>query len=171
MPEFSMIEQGALVHNLFGYCGNDCVGRVDPNGYDAVFVLDHTNYGLPIVGHAVLCFEDSKGKWWYSEYNVTQSGTLATKKASAKVLLFQLNSSAIKRFFSNVTYVGAKKGTVPIYIRGDFKSCYTLAKSLKGKTLGGYHLLGNNCMHYILRLLARSKCANKILNKGERKWN
>ena len=33
MPEFGMIEQGALAHNLFAYCGNDCVGNEDKYGY------------------------------------------------------------------------------------------------------------------------------------------
>ena len=32
MPEFGMIEQGALAHNLFAYCGNDCVCYVDDIG-------------------------------------------------------------------------------------------------------------------------------------------
>ena len=33
MPEFGMIEQGALAHNLFAYCGNEPVGNADMYGY------------------------------------------------------------------------------------------------------------------------------------------
>lgn len=150
--------------NLFEYGNNSIINLIDPDGYDAVFVLDHTDYGLPIAGHAVLCFEDRNGKWWYTEYNVTQNGSLVIKKRSAKVSLFSLNSSAQKRFFNRVTYVGARNGTVPIYIRGNFTACYSLARNLNGSRLGGYHLLYNNCLHYILRLLAVSKCTNNILN-------
>lgn len=39
-----------------------------------------------------------------------------------------------------------------------------LARKLNGSNLGGYHLLKNNCLHYILSLLAVSKCTNNMLN-------
>ncbi|MBQ1989079.1 MAG: RHS repeat-associated core domain-containing protein, partial [Clostridia bacterium] len=36
MPEFGMVEQGALAHNLFAYCGNEPVGKVDSNGHTPI---------------------------------------------------------------------------------------------------------------------------------------
>ena len=58
MPEFGMIEQGALTHNLFAYCGNEPVGMVDIYGYYSAKSLKKkswlfelaSNFGINIGG-------------------------------------------------------------------------------------------------------------------------
>ena len=49
--------QDILGNNMFAYCNNNPIKMVDPNGKDAIFYVDEDT--LPIVGHAVLLFQDS----------------------------------------------------------------------------------------------------------------
>ena len=152
MPEFAVMQQGIVEHNLFAYCGNEPIGNIDPYGNDAIYVVDYnSSTGLKVLGHAVLCFQDSSGNWYYTEfYN------------NSEVVFSKLNKKACERLFGNLsTKLIATSGTKFIYLEGDYSPCYEKAKAYYEKGFGEYKFFKNNCLHYVQKVMS---CAN--VSKG-----
>ena len=155
-PVLSNDQGEPLGSNLYVYCLNNPVNMVDNYGQDAIYVVDYTKTtGLKVLGHAVLCFQDSNGTWFYTEYT-------GSSKKNAKVYLRLLDSEACKRLFGNInTHFIATYGTKLIYLPGDYSACYDKANEYYTNGFGNYNLFTNNCLHYVQKVLA---CAN--VSKG-----
>ena len=56
--------------NLYAYCNSNPVMYIDENGNDAIYVSLYSwdDGGLPIVGHALLYYQDKNGLWSCTEY-------------------------------------------------------------------------------------------------------
>ena len=58
-----------LSYNLFTYCEGNPISLKDPNGTDAISVVDYKlNRGLPVVAHAILYYQDEHGWWRKTEF-------------------------------------------------------------------------------------------------------
>ena len=139
---------------MYEYCRNNCIVLIDPYGYDAIYVIDYDRItGLPVLGHSVLCFQDTNGKWYYTEYS-------GGSKPSAKVTLYALTNTSFNRLFGKISKsLIATSGTKFIYIKGNFSACLKKAKSYVQNGFGKYNLIFNNCLNYVQKVLCAGKCS------------
>ena len=124
---------------------------VDPSGNDAILVVDYNSgTGLPIFGHALLYYE-SKGVWYKTEFN--------KKDGAFKVTNFEMSDmtkeSIIKGFNDNIQY---------LCIAGNFENCYYYTKYCTDY-YPKYHLIRNNCLHYVKKVLLFGTIYNSYLSK------
>ena len=111
----------------------------DYDGRDAIYVVTVGEDGLPVVGHALLYFQDATGIWYVTEYT-------GSKKSNAKVYIRKTTEEEMQAYISS-------NGRYAIYIDGDFSACYDLAMEYKDTYYGGYLFFANNCLHYVKELL------------------
>lgn len=121
---------------------------------------------MPIVGHAVLLFQNKSGEWWYTEYNAAIGfsininsikgikntfSDIIKSKESATIYLEKYYDGMLNRFGKN---------SIGVYITGDFSNCYNRAKMLReaDANYGGYNLITNNCLHYIIDVAKSANC-------------
>ena len=141
--------------NLHTYCYNNPINYIDPNGTDAILIIDY-NYkgGLPIVGHALVVLQGD-GKWLLTEYGkgwdrCTELAKgvvdkyLKGKQFDLKAFRKDFDSINLRWFFSS-----------QIYLEGNYTNSYNLATSLNG--FGKYNLFQNNCLDYVQYLLKAGK--------------
>ena len=138
--------------NLFLYCNNNPVVYFDPYGNDAIYVVDYNHSsGIPVIGHSVLCFQDYRGTWYYTEYT-------GTSKKNAAVALGVINYKVATRLFSNInSHYVAYCGTKAIYIKGDYSGCLSKAQYYAKRNFGKYNLITNNCLTYVKKILTYGK--------------
>ena len=151
-PVLSNDQGQPLGSNLYVYCLNNSTIFFDPFGNDAIYVTDYnSSSGIPIIGHSILCFQDNKGVWYYTEY------TGSTKK-NAKVYTKKIDSKAQKRLFGNINrnYI-ATYGTKIVYIKGDYSGCLSKAQYYATNNFGKYNLITNNCLTYVKKILTYGK--------------
>jgi len=127
---------------------------VDTDGRDAILVVDYRiRYGLPIVGHAFLYFQDSDGNWHKTEFSGKKPKDASIKLYSADGMGQLLNMLEGKKL-SLIDYV---------YIEGDFSKSYDAASSYAGTNYGGYRLRKNNCADYVYEILMKATLDNAEL--------
>ena len=64
MPEFGMVEQGALAHNLYNYCYNNPINLFDFTGYQPKWAQVVGKYAKGTLAYKVFLFATKKG--WFS---------------------------------------------------------------------------------------------------------
>ena len=124
----------------------------------AFFVVDYTEYGLPIVGHARLYIMDINQKWWMTEFTGDgfdkSSARVTTKKVSLKQINDDINQGVLTTIFNSKEI--KIHGTEYAYISGDFTVSLQLAiKYNNEQNYPRYNLLTNNCLHYIQLILSK----------------
>lgn len=124
-------------YNLYSYCENNPVNKVDYNGNDAIYVVvkDFFKIGLPIVGHAQLYYQDKKGKWYLTEFG-------GDKKRNATIRNIEVSFAKISKLFTSNIYQCT-------YMSGDFSRIFDYAEEYKNTNYGGYDLFTKNCLHYV----------------------
>lgn len=131
--------------NLFVYCDNNPVCKVDSTGNDAIYVTLYkfNEGGLPIVGHARIYYQDEDGDWRCTEY-----GGKFPFKSSAEVYDYDANMSSEELLEMLESY-----NCDYTYFIGNFSSIESYTSGLVGDDLGGYNLFSNNCLHYVRNVL------------------
>ena len=147
-----------LGYNLYTYCEGNPIVNADFEGTDAQLILDFDNNdgGLLVLGHIALLIQDKKGQWYLTEYNFDENGNY-------KVMFSKGMGKYTKKYNSLKNYIGFE-GWKFLYIKGDFTKSLDYAKSKVNDDLGGYHLLFNNCLHYVKDVLKRGKASNRLLD-------
>ena len=159
--------------NLYAYCVNDPVNCVDPSGYDAVFLLEHS--GVYYLGHAALLVSSGSG-WYYFSLN----GKTNAKKSFGD--WFWIGSSkAINQYITirNInqkikTYASRNNGTIKtytrfIYFKGNYYGTYTSAGSYARQIKAGtfiYNAITNNCTQVVCSALAKGNIKTRTLFLG-----
>ena len=163
--------------NLFCYCYNNPISYVDLEGNDAILVIEHGGEGLPIVGHALLLFQDASGNWHLTEFRNGTGGS-GLKTCINLELLCDINddpleSSSRFKTENNIIYklldflnLG---GYDYIRLKGDYSGCLKLAEKYKDPTNtkynNNYNLFTNNCLHYVNELLKKGYNTNPTVQK------
>ena len=146
-----------LSYNLFTYCEGNPISLKDPNGTDAIYVVDYKfNRGLPVVGHAILYFEVDKGVWYKTHF----SGPIKNKKAAT--IKFEKIGS-LSSVCANID-----KKCQMFYIEGEYSMvkdvAERLSKDIVDKFYGGYNLFSNNCLHYVKDMLRLGRAYNPLVS-------
>ena len=130
--------------NLYAYCLNNPVMYSDPEGTNAIYVVDYTwKDGLPVVGHAILYFE-CNGVWYRTQYS-----------GSVKEWLFGndtgwLNCDEIGSFDDMLLELSmSNRKKECYYISGNFEKCMKYFNDSKELYKDAYKLWRNNCLHYV----------------------
>lgn len=149
--------------NIYKYCLNNPINCVDADGHDAIFIADRGEYGLPMVGHAVLFYQRGSGEWWYTEFTASEELESFTiegiKKYKKSARIFNKSyGSFIESYGGFFNRFG--KDSRCVYITGDFSKCYAQAEKLMKQDIhyGGYDLFTNNCLHYVIDVAKEGKC-------------
>ena len=139
--------------NIYAYCDNNPVMFVDYTGEDAYLVIDYDE--LPIVGHALVFFEDEDGVWYRSEVgkheNFSTFCAIFFPIVRTGQVYLNKNSSYKESGLSN--YLSGEKNADVHHIKGDFSNCYEYAEMRKKHDFP-YLLPSNNCLTYALDLLS-----------------
>ena len=130
----------------------------------AFFVVDYTEYGLPIIGHARLYIMDINQKWWMTEFTGDgfdkSSARVTTKKVSLKQINDDINQGVLTTIFNSKEI--KIHGTEYAYISGDFTvSLQSAIKYNNEQNYPHYNLLTNNCLHYIQLILSKGITTQK----------
>ena len=130
--------------NLYAYCLNNPVMYSDPEGTNAIYVVDYTwKDGLPVVGHARLYYQGPGGEWYYTEYYgkifeyiFDKTGYIANKYVgSFENVLIQLSSI---NMLADCYYISG----------GYIENYEKLNLLFNDKYSKKYSLFKNNCLHY-----------------------
>ena len=170
--------------NRYAYANGNPVSNIDPfglsaergqtisqkqnewlNQYDAIYVVDYSDYGLPVVGHSFLYLKDKNNKWFLTEFageypwnakistlNVTKKSIISKLNQTPETLSFpvQKYDGIIQKTVIETVYIG---GVQFVPIKGDFTESINLAKKYNNQNYGGYDLITNNCLHYVKEIL------------------
>lgn len=119
---------------------------VDENGNDAIYVSLYTwnDGGLPIVGHAMLYYQDKLGNWRLTEYT--------GKKPKKAIVYDDFAFDSTKELLNFLVGLNCDYK----YLEGDFSKIEDYADVNKGFNYEGYKLFKNNCLHYVKNALKYS---------------
>ena len=150
--------------NLYAYCYDNPVNMSDPSGNDAILITDYEwlDGGLPILGHSALIVEDEDGIWWLTEL----SGSI-NDKTTAKVVVKMIGTYEdvlnYERFqngndlWSKICRYLKISGNDWVYLKGDYSASLRAANEFeKNQDFGSYHVIKNNCLHYVKSILKES---------------
>ena len=168
--------------NLYAYCENNCINKVDPNGSDAILLMSKKNG----IGHMGVLFQ--RGNSWCYWYWGPSSFSMAFKYAGAAVLGSAV-AVASGRLSYGVLYVASRDvkaapalrlvapknyinkytslGTIRYYTRyynfeymlylsGNYSAAYEYYDNLI-KNRKSYNLLWRNCTQTTLQGLNKAK--------------
>jgi len=146
--------QGFLGNNMFAYCLNCPVVLADSTGTDAIYVVDTTEDGLPVVGHAFLYIQDDEGNWYRTEFSGDKKD-----KSTATIECNPVDDDVINQLING----NSGNGFYYVYIEGDFSASYDEAMTHNGTNYDGYNLLFNNCLHYTKDMLLKGDFDSKTM--------
>jgi len=154
--------------NMYAYCNGNPVMLVDPNGTDAYLVIDYNTGkgGLAVVGHSRLLLQDSAGTWWMTEFT-------GFNKKDARIYTRPATNADWARAKEPVN-ITLTKGASNVLIKGNFTKGLELAKKYaqgNGKSFGPYAVIGNNCLHYVLKILGAGTFADNALRNAMMRAN
>ncbi len=139
-----------LSGNLFLYCANSCINKLDPTGGDAIWLQDTD--GVYTAGHTGLLLQDDDGTWYHVYWGNNRNGKKGKSGAGKTILKYsgKLNLKNISDFYKK-NYGGTYEKM--IYFEGDFSESIEYIYFLMKNT--SYNLAFNNCMQTSANALAR----------------
>ena len=142
-----------LSYNLFTYCEGNPISLKDPNGTDAIYVVDYKfKRGLPVVGHAILYYQDEQGNWRKTEFRKIDN-------FKAGVVDEPLEGDT-KRVLETLKKDNKYQYT---YLYGDYFKAKEYFDTYKSLYSYNYDLTQNNCLHYINNVLNYVYYGNDII--------
>ena len=159
----------AVTLNRFAYANGNPVSFVDPFGLSAEREIEH-NYtqailvcnkiwgeGLPIVGHTQLyLYDEITDTWFLTEYSGDISEVILDKN---KAKVNRLNVAP------SLDELESNEKTDYVVLTGDFNESYAYINNIIHSSLGGYHLLYNNCSDYTNSVLAEADIDDPLLDE------
>jgi RHS repeat-associated protein len=153
-PEYTDTYSGSpLSTNMFAYCENNAVMRIDASGNDAVLLFK--NDDAVIFGHAAILFYD-KNSWYY--FCVVNKGEESKMEIEfGKIGAFTLSMKSINKAIKNAKKrFTSKKYDSYYYLVGNFKLYSSAYKYYKKP--GKYNLVSRNCLTMSQLLLSKGSC-------------
>jgi len=169
----ALSEDELLGTNLFAYCGNNAVNKIDPDGYDAIWLQYYKGAGN--FGHTALLIQDKKKVWQFFSWGSNRDDgmkklifgiSVATipideilqECPNQKPLVKWKSALAKAKHHMKANWITQSKGlTHAVYIAGDFsKSIPYYEKNYEGKQ---YNLYTRNCVQVSLAMLMQGKFA------------
>ena len=161
---------GLLGFNMYSYCDNNPISKIDPAGHDAIIVADYDE--IPVVGHMYLYVQDETGKWHRTEIRGSISETIDNFKNRDYTIVSrcdfddevdqdEIDSLLQHKGFWNVlgSRILGLWGVDTEYLEGDYSACVSIAKSMKADVYD-YNLLNNNCGTHVRDVLRNRKNAS-----------
>jgi RHS repeat-associated protein len=155
---------GLLGFNMYVYCDNNPITKIDPTGYDAMIVVDYNfSTGIPIVGHTFLFIQDSDGKWYRSEVAGSVKKTIKNYLEGdftpvSYCLFYEVTQEEVdsyrnkKGFWNALGVITGLGGYETEYLSGDYSACIEPAYNKKTDNYN-YNLITNNCGTHVKDIL------------------
>ena len=144
---------------MFAYCSNNSVNMIDSNGEDAILIVDTGEYGVPLVGHSRVYFQDEEGVWY-----VTEVAGQFPYPWTAYVYFEKVSESRYNSEFENMMNGKPMNNISSIYLEGDFTKAKGIAEASQKKVFY-YDLLLNSCHHYSVKILAKGQFSDPAVEK------
>ena len=173
---------GLLGFNMYAYCDNNPISKIDPLGYDAMIVINYNiPSGVPVVGHTFLFIQDSDGTWYKSEVGGNVKETLKNYLqgdfTTVSICSFEKVTQEIvdeyrnkKGFWNNLGALMGLCGYDTEYLVGDYSACKKPAED-KVTNNYDYNLFTNNCGTHVRDILKygphesiNASCYNNFLS-------
>ncbi|MFT3950862.1 MAG: RHS repeat-associated core domain-containing protein [Oscillospiraceae bacterium] len=160
--EDAQLNEPILGSNVFAYCENNPVNYADPNGYDAILLIN--KYGAKDFGHAALLIQCGRYWYYFSVTNKQTNGTMIIDFKNVGYIFYPSSCSVdlLNEIINvNSTKLAKKASYTDMhYITGDFTQtaiyCYNLASNPET-----YNLITNNCIEQASIALSKGTCTGK----------
>ena len=148
-----------LSTNMFAYCENNCINKVDYLGTDAVLLFK--NKDAFVFGHAAILFYDKNSWYYFCVVNKDKKSNMIID--FGKINGFTLSMKSINNAINNSkTKFTTKKYDSYYYITGTFR-LYSAANKYK-RNPGKYNLISRNCLTLSQELLSKGTFSGSYKN-------
>ena len=177
--KFASTGQGIIGYNMFAYCLNNPVNRVDSTGNDAIWIQEEESAGG--FGHSGLISQDENGDWYYffwgPKYNIL---ALRLKNGTTSAPVFyKLNTDGCdmtttegvikavdQTFKDDKTKNRSSLITDTYYFYGDYTKTTAKAKEIS-KNHARYNLIKNNCVQNTIAAFMESDIRFSVISYGD----
>ncbi|MCI6653570.1 MAG: hypothetical protein MSH11_09230 [Ruminococcus sp.] len=155
-----------LCTNMFSYCENNSINKIDIDGRDAILMID--KYGAYGFGHAAILIQSEK-RWWY--FSVSDKQKATGKMVIDFMCLGKKNVKKIKNINKaiNRNHLIKKenkaKYTNKYYIKGNFEKSFLYCKKVSINP-DKYNVFNNNCLIVASKALSKGTCSNKYYKRA-----
>lgn len=164
---FDTVSGTPLSTNMFAYCENNPISKVDPDGDDAWWIQDTHN--VFDYGHTSLLIQEARGKWWYFYWGIELMliyiGTCTKANLNERLrTAYYIDPACIFTKFRHYLYTGYYDNIVCLH--GDFRNSLVFIKTLFSKDYRNYKTTTYNNRYNMVCYIKKINWNYRLISKN-----